>query len=63
MMWLAAQVFLLCLVSFLAGAGITVLALRNRLPAPVVAERESLMDDEDDDEDIEDTGRVKEPTA
>lgn len=33
MLWLAAQVFFLCLLSFLAGAGITVLALRqNREP-------------------------------
>jgi hypothetical protein len=29
-LWLAAQVFFLCLVSFLAGAGITVLALRQK---------------------------------
>lgn len=34
MLWLAAQVFLLCLVSFLAGAGITVLALRRRPEIP-----------------------------
>ena len=40
MFWLAAQIFLLCLVSFLAGAGVTVLALRPRLrqdPAPLPA--------------------------
>ncbi|RSM80426.1 hypothetical protein DMH04_30315 [Kibdelosporangium aridum] len=30
MLWLAGQVFFLCLVSFLAGAGITVLALRSK---------------------------------
>ncbi|MET0132786.1 MAG: hypothetical protein ABW215_04250 [Kibdelosporangium sp.] len=33
MLWLAAQVFLLCLLAFLAGAGITYLAVRRRLRA------------------------------
>ncbi|MCE7007208.1 hypothetical protein LWC34_30960 [Kibdelosporangium philippinense] len=37
MLWLAAQVFFLCLISFLAGAGITVLALRRK-PEPKIAE-------------------------
>lgn len=34
MLWLAAQVFVLCLVSFLAGAAITAIAMRNPEPAP-----------------------------
>lgn len=33
MLWLAGQVFLLCLVSFLVGAAVTAVALRRR-PAP-----------------------------
>lgn len=41
MLWLAAQVFLLCLVSFLAGAGITVLALRRKSePEPEAREQQ-----------------------
>jgi hypothetical protein len=35
-LWLAAQVFVLCLVSFLAGAAITAIAMRNRQPVPVM---------------------------
>lgn len=34
MLWLAAQVFVLCLVSFLAGAAITAIAMRQQKPAP-----------------------------
>lgn len=46
-MWLAGQVYLLCLVSFLAGAGITALALRTRRavaarPRPVADEDEQV---------------------
>ena len=40
MLWLAAQVFVLCLVSFLAGAGITALAMRRRSEAPQIQEPE-----------------------
>nr|QEO73997.1 hypothetical protein [uncultured bacterium] len=38
MLWLAAQVFLLCLASFLAGAGITALATRRRSEVPQIQE-------------------------
>lgn len=42
MMWLFTQVFFLCLVSFLAGSGITAAALllRHRVPVPAREERE-----------------------
>ncbi|CAM3626221.1 hypothetical protein KIPE111705_17680 [Kibdelosporangium persicum] len=40
MLWLAAQVFLLCLVSFLAGAAITALATRRKAGAPESQEPE-----------------------
>ncbi|ALG07347.1 hypothetical protein H4W33_010858 [Kibdelosporangium phytohabitans] len=49
-MWLAGQVFLLCLVSFLAGAGIMFLAVRGRKPEPVPAEPESTPDPDEETE-------------
>ena len=49
MLWLAAQTYLLCLASFIAGVVLTVLVLRNRRPATEeepVAEEEPAIDDE-----------------
>jgi hypothetical protein len=49
-LWLAGQVFLLCLVSFLAGAAVTAVALRRK-PAPDNAEAVQVADDPADVED------------
>jgi hypothetical protein len=49
MMWLAGQVFLLCLLSFLAGAAITALALRRK-SEPVAAEAGPELEPEPADE-------------
>ncbi|MEV4318906.1 hypothetical protein [Actinocrispum sp. NPDC049592] len=52
MLWLAAQTYLLCLVSFIAGVVITAVVLRKRRPAQ--AEDTSVLDAvEDEDEEDE----------
>jgi hypothetical protein len=59
--WLAGQVFLLCLVSFLAGAAITAVALRRKPSAAPVDEitEEEIIEEEIIEEEI--TEEVQEP--
>ncbi|ONI88974.1 hypothetical protein ALI144C_05565 [Actinosynnema sp. ALI-1.44] len=62
-MWLAGQVYLLCLVSFLAGAGITFLALRGRLAAPAPTAGAEAVGEPDDDADDDIDGDAPEPVV
>ncbi|TCO44703.1 hypothetical protein [Actinocrispum wychmicini] len=65
MLWLAAQTYLLCLGSFLAGVVVTVLVLRKRKPVPDIPVElldipEDVTDDEvDEDEDDEEPAVIK----
>jgi hypothetical protein len=44
LLWLAAQTYLLCLVSFIAGAVVTALVLRNRKPAADIQETPEILE-------------------
>ncbi len=65
MLWLAAQTYLLCLASFIAGVVITALVLRKRRSATATEADttvlEAIDDDEDEDEDDEEDEPEPEP--